>query len=89
MGENYLKVSSKTDTKNLAGCIAKSINEKGYCEVHAIGAGAVNQAVKAIAIARGMVATYGKNLICIPAFKSVIVDSAEVSAILFKVKEEK
>ena len=55
--------------------------EKGQVEIQAIGAGALNQAIKAIAIARGFVAPSGKNLICIPAFSDILIDGEERTAI--------
>ena len=55
--------------------------EKGVVEVQAVGAGAINQAIKAIAIARGFVAPSGKNLICIPAFQDIAIDGEERTAI--------
>ena len=55
--------------------------EKGKVEVQAIGAGALNQAIKAIAIARGYVAPTGKDLICIPAFTYILIDGEERTAI--------
>ena len=60
-----LKVSSKSNPSKVAGAIANIFREKGSVEIQAIGAGALNQAIKAIAIARGFVAPSGKNLICI------------------------
>ena len=49
--------------------------------MQAIGAGTLNQAIKAVAIARGFVAPSGKNLICIPAFTDIIIDGEEKTAI--------
>ena len=50
-------------------------------EIQAVGAGALNQAIKAIAIARGFVAPSGKNLVCIPAFQDISIDGEERTAI--------
>ena len=50
-----LKVSSKSNPSSVAGALANVIREKSSVEVKAIGAGALNQAIKAIAIARGRV----------------------------------
>ena len=69
-----LKVSSKSNPSSVAGALANVFREKGSVEVQAIGAGALNQAIKAIAIARGFVAPSGKNLICIPAFTDIVID---------------
>ena len=76
-----LKVSSKSNPSSVAGALANVIREKDSVEIQAIGAGALNQAIKAIAIARGFVAPSGKNLICIPAFTDIIIDNEERTAI--------
>ena len=76
-----LKVSSKSDANKVAGALANVLSDKGSVEVQAIGAGALNQAIKGIAIARGFVAPSGKNLICIPAFSDIVIDGEERTAI--------
>lgn len=76
-----LKVSSKSNPNSVAGALANVFREKGTVEIQAIGAGALNQAIKAVAIARGFVAPSGKNLVCIPAFADVIIDGEERTAI--------
>lgn len=76
-----LKVSSKSNPNSVAGALANVMRERGTVEMQAIGAGALNQAIKAIAIARGFVAPSGKNLICIPAFTDIIIDGEERTAI--------
>ena len=73
----------------MAGAIANTINENNKIEIQAIGAGAVNQAVKAVAIARSFVAAKGVNLVCIPAFTTVQEENGEITGIKFIVKEEK
>ena len=57
-----LKVSSKSNPNSVAGAIAKKKKKKGVVEIQAVGAGALNQAIKAVAIARGFVAPTGKNV---------------------------
>ncbi|MFQ8600421.1 MAG: stage V sporulation protein S [Oscillospiraceae bacterium] len=76
-----LKVSSKSVPNSVAGAIAGVIREKGAVEVQAVGAGASNQAVKAVAIARGYLAPVGIDLICVPAFANVVIDGDERTAI--------
>lgn len=76
-----LKVSSKSDPNRVAGALANVLRDKGNVEIQAIGAGALNQAIKGVAIARGFVAPSGKNLICIPAFSDIIIDGEERTAI--------
>lgn len=76
-----LKVSSKSNSNSVAGALANVFREKGRVEIQAVGAGAINQAVKAIAIARGFVAPSGKDLVCIPAFQDISIDGEERTAI--------
>ena len=64
-----LKVSAKSEPKSVVGALAAAIKEKNIAEVQAVGAGAVNQAIKAIAITRGFVAPNGVDLVVIPAFQ--------------------
>ena len=65
------------------------LSETDKVEMQAIGAGAVNQAVKSIAIARGFVASLGINLICIPAFSTVLIEGEEKTGMKFIVKGDK
>ncbi len=81
-----LKVSAQSKPKAVAGAVAAVLREKGMVELQAIGAGAVNQAVKAIAISRGFVAPNGIDLITIPAFTKVEIDGEERTAIKFLVQ---
>ena len=76
-----LKVSSQSSPKSVAGALAGVLRERSGAELQAIGAGALNQAVKAVAIARGYVAPSGKDLICIPAFTDIEIDGEERTAI--------
>jgi stage V sporulation protein S len=78
-----LKVSAQSKPKSVAGALAAVLREKGAAEVQAVGAGAVNQAVKAIAIARGFVAPNGIDLVAIPAFAEIDIDGEERTAIRF------
>jgi stage V sporulation protein S len=80
---DVLKVASKSNPNSVAGAIAGVIREEGYAEVQVIGAGALNQAVKAIAISRGYVAPSGIDLICVPAFLDIEIDGEERTAIRF------
>lgn len=81
-----LKVSAHSVPKSVAGALAAVIREKGMAELQAVGAGAVNQAIKAIAIARGFVAPNGVNLVCVPAFSEVQIDGEDRTAIKFIVQ---
>lgn len=78
-----LKVAAKSNPNSVAGALAGAIREQGKAEMQAIGAGAVNQAIKAIAIARGFVAPSGIDLVCIPAFVDVQIDGLEKTAMKF------
>jgi stage V sporulation protein S len=81
-----LKVSADSKPKAVAGAVAAILREKGTVEIQAVGAGAVNQAVKAIAISRGFVAPNGIDLVAIPAFTKVEIDGEERTAIKFLVE---
>lgn len=76
-----LKVSSHSAPNSVAGAIAGVIRSSGKVEVQAVGAGAANQALKAIAIARGYLAPVGIDLICVPAFANVMIDGEDRTAI--------
>lgn len=76
-----LKVSSSSRTSAVAGAIAGVIREHHRAEVQAIGAGAVNQAVKAVAIARGYLLEDGIDIVCIPEFTTVDISGKERTAI--------
>lgn len=78
-----LKIASDSKPKSVAGALAAVLRDEGKAELQAIGAGAVNQAVKAIAIARGFVAPSGVDLVAIPAFAEIEIDGEERTAIKF------
>ena len=81
-----LKVSSKSSPNAVAGALAGGIREKGGAEIQAIGAGALNQSIKAVAIARGFMAPGGVDLVCIPAFTDIEIDGEERTAIKLMVE---
>jgi len=83
---DVLKVSTKSDPKAIAGALAAVVRKEGRASMQAVGAGAVNQAVKAIAIGRGFVAPNGIDLICIPAFAEIEIKSQKRTAIRFTVE---
>lgn len=76
-----LKVSSISNPSKVAGAIAIVFRIDGIVEIQTIGAGSLNQAIKAIAIARGFVAPSGKDLVVVPAFSDIIIEGAEKTAI--------
>ena len=81
-----LKVSSRSKPNSVAGALANSFKEKGSVEIQAVGAGALNQAIKAVAIARGFVAPTGVELVCSPAFTEVTIDNEDKTGIKFVVE---
>lgn len=81
-----LKVSGHSNPKLVAGAIAAFLREQNMVEIQAIGAGAVNQAVKAIAITRGYVAPNGFDLVVIPAFSEITIAGEDRTAIKFIVE---
>ena len=81
-----LKVSAQSNPKSVAGALAAVLREKGTAEEQAVGAGAVNQAIKAVPIARGFVAPNAIDLIAVPAFAEINIDGEERTAIRFIVE---
>lgn len=82
-----LKVSTSSQPKSVAGAIAAIARADNSVEIHTIGAGAVNQAVKSIAIARGYVAPNGIELVAIPAFSQLEVEGEVKTSIKFVVEK--
>jgi stage V sporulation protein S len=78
---DVIKVSAESRTSAVAGAIAGVMREQKHAEVQAIGAGAVNQAVKACAIARTYLAQDGLDVVCIPSFVQVDIDGKERTAL--------
>ena len=83
-----LKVSKNSNPASVAGALSGVIRERGSAELQAIGAAAVNQAVKSIAIARGFLAPGGFDIVCIPAFSEIEVQGEERTAIKFLVESK-
>ena len=84
---NPLKVSSRSNPNSVAGALVAVIREQGYAEMQAVGAGALNQAVKAIAIARGFVAPSGADLTCAPAFTDITINGEGRTALKLLVEK--
>lgn len=76
-----IKVSAQSRTTAVAGAIAGIMREQGYAEIQAIGAAAINQAIKAVTIARGYVHDDGFDLMLVPNFTEVEIEGAERTAI--------
>ena len=81
-----LKVSSKSSPASVAGAIAGMVKDGVGVEIQAVGAGAVNQAVKAIAISRGFLSPIGIEIACIPSFADIVIDGEYRTAIRFAVE---
>ena len=81
-----LKVSSKSKPNSVAGAIAGIIRDEGKVQIQTIGAGALNQSIKGIAIARGYIAPTGQELVCVPFFKDIDVNGETKTAIVVTVE---
>jgi stage V sporulation protein S len=82
-----LKVSARSNPNAVAGAFAGVVRERGRAEVHVIGAGALNQAMKAVAIARGYLADQGIDLVCVPSFVTLEVEGERRTAISLIVED--
>ena len=76
-----IKVAAKSRSTAVAGAIAGVVRDSGRAEIQAIGAGAVNQALKAAAIARGYLALDGIDVVCVPSFVEIEIEGQERTAI--------
>ncbi len=83
---NIIKVASSSRSTAVAGAIAGVMREQDSVDVQAIGAGAVNQAVKAVAIARGYLELDGIDIICVPSFVEVTIEGQERTAVRLHVE---
>jgi stage V sporulation protein S len=81
-----LKVSSKSNPNSIAGCIAGLIKQDEETELHAIGAGALNQAIKAIIIAKSFLIASGYEIVINPSFKEVEIDGINRTCIKLKLE---
>jgi stage V sporulation protein S len=82
-----LKVSTKSNPNSVAGAMAGAVRQAGAVEVQVVGAGALNQAIKAVAIARGYVAPAGIDLVCIPTFADIVIDGERRTAIRLSIED--
>lgn len=80
-----LKVSSKSNPNLVAGALVNILKTDKKAQVHSIGAGALNQAIKAIAIARGYLTPSGEDLVCVPSFLEVEIDKQIKTAIKLEI----
>jgi stage V sporulation protein S len=82
-----LKVSARSHPTSVAGAIAGVIRGRGVAEIHVVGAGALNQAIKGVAVARGFVAEAGLDLVCTPSFVEVEIDGERRTAMRLTVDD--
>ena len=82
-----LRVSSKSEPKSVAGAIAAILRNGEPVEINAIGAAAVNQVVKSIAVAKGYLIPNDIDLVCVPSFAQLEVDGNEKTSIRFVVEK--
>jgi stage V sporulation protein S len=83
---NVVKVAATSRSTSVAGAIAGIIRDRGRVDVQAIGAGAVNQAVKAIAIARGYLELDDIHIYCVPSFSEILIEGKERTAVRLAVE---
>ncbi|MBA7584811.1 Stage V sporulation protein S [subsurface metagenome] len=83
-----LRVSSKSKPNLVAGAIAGIIRSDTRVRIQTIGAGALNQAIKGVAIARGFIAPTGQDLVCIPYFKDIEVNGEVKTAIVLNIESK-
>lgn len=76
-----LRVSTKSEPKAVAGAIAGAVRTNGSVDVQVVGAGALNQAVKAVALARGFLIPCGVDLVMVPTFADITIDGEDRTAL--------
>lgn len=81
------KVSSRSNPNSLAGAIVAALKEVTSVEVSGVGAGAINQAVKAVAVGRSFVKPEGHELICIPSFEDINIDGEDRTGIKITIEK--
>lgn len=84
---DVLKVSSKSNPNSCAGALAGVIRHVGVAELQVVGAGALNQAIKAVAIARGFLVPAGLDVVCVPMFADIEIDGQSRTAIRLLVED--
>ena len=84
---DIIKVAATSRSTSVAGAIAGVMRERGQVDVQAIGAGAVNQAIKALIIAKGYLELDGIDVVCVPAFVEVMIDDQERTAVRLSIEQ--
>lgn len=83
-----IKVATNSSPSKVAGSLATIIREQKVVEIQTIGAGALNQAIKAIAIARGFLVSSGIDIVVIPSFREVMINQSEKTAIKLRIERK-
>jgi stage V sporulation protein S len=86
-GHEVFKVSGRSHPTSVAGAIAGVMRTRGVVELHVVGAGALNQAVKAVAVARGFLGEAGLDLVCTPSFAEIEIDGERRTAVCLTVDD--
>lgn len=81
-----LRVSARSQPNAVAGAIASVVRQHRNVEVQVVGAGALNQAVKAVAIARGFLASSDVDLVMTPTFANVEIDGQDRTALRLRIE---
>ena len=84
---DVIRVAATSRSTAVAGAIAGVMREQGQVNVQAIGAGAVNQAIKAVTIARGYLELDGIDIVCLPSFVEVVIDGQERTAVRLSIEK--
>lgn len=83
-----IKVASKSNVANVAGAITNIMRNQNFLEISTIGAGSLNQAIKAIAIARGFLTPSGIEICVMPSFKEIYIEGKEKTAIKLRIEKK-
>ena len=86
---DFIKVAGSSKVNKVAGSIAIALRDKDLIDIQAIGPNAVNQAVKAIATARGILTPKGLDLVCVPTYIMIKVEDGERTGISFRIERIK
>lgn len=82
-----MKVASSSSPTSVAGAISSIIRNQDYLDVDTVGAGSLNQAIKAIAIARGYLVPSGIDLVILPSFKEIEIEGKEKTAVRLRIEK--
>ncbi|MDD6250937.1 MAG: stage V sporulation protein S [Bacillales bacterium] len=83
-----IKVASSSSVFKVAGAISNIMRNQNYLDVSTVGAGSLNQAIKAIAIARGFLIPSGIDIYIIPSFKDIVIGEQEKTAIKIRIEKK-